>query len=224
MRIFKNVIIVMFLLFFITPGSFAAQLSQGTQYGMVKLGYFMPNGDDEGLGGYDNDFNFGAGYGRFFADNISVEIGLEYHSVEGKESYPTRLVYGGNDYNGFVDYDGTIALTIIPITAKYHFPVSNELTAFVGAGIGWYMISLDWDVTYRIPNVASEAQSSISDDGSSIGFHLVGGAEYAINSNISIGAELKWDKATNEVTPDSDLKIDKDLGGITFNVVGKILF
>lgn len=203
----KRAVILVFLSFcLLTPGLVSAADPAG--YAALKLGYFTPNNDDDGLDGFDSVGSFGLAFGAKFSPNFAIEVGSEYYSTD-------------DNWNGYIDGDyviakGTVTTWSLPITCKLIAPVSNELEVFLGLGIGLY--TSEFEIEASGPYAYAEGSDTASD----IGYHAVVGADYKINPNISLGMELKWFEADLDF---NDLFYDEiNVGGTTFNVVAKYLF
>jgi opacity protein-like surface antigen len=204
----KRLQVISILVFFCicAPGLVSAANPAG--YAALKLGYFTPNNDSDGLDGFDSVGTFGLAFGAKFTPNIAIEVGTEYYSTDDTESGYIDDVY--------VVADGTVTTWSIPITCKLIAPVSNELEAFLGLGVGLY--SSKFEIEYRSEDVIVE----LSDTASDFGFHAEVGADYKINPNLSLGMELKWFKA--ELDFDDLFDEEMNVGGTSFNVVAKHMF
>lgn len=210
----------------------AGELSaaESSNYGALKLGYFMPNNDSDGLEDFDNRGCIGLAFGHKFSKQFAVEIGYEYYSTEGDfyESLTLEDADTGDLVHGILSEEDKITVWTVPVTAKILFPVSNELTGFLGAGIGFYNVKGESDVTWSASGYYPVNVGSMSDTGNCYGFHLVAGADLAISSNAALGLELKWSKAEQELEGEIDgeeIELDDiNVGGTTINFVGKVFF
>jgi len=199
-------------------------------YWSLKLGCFLPNEDRDGLKDYDTTASFALTFGHELTRELAIEVGGEYYSTELKTSEP----YYGNDFydsdtgdpiNGItVSYDNDVTVLAIPITAKFQFPLSNELTGFFGAGIGFYNATFESDETFRASGYAPFAGDSFSDTGSCVGYHLVAGVDLAVSYNMAVGMEVKWSSAEMDFEEDGYEAVDMNIGGTTINLAGKVYF
>lgn len=204
----KNLLVItVFLSFcFLVPGLVSAADPAG--YAALKLGYFSPNNDDDGLDGFDGDISFGFALGAKINTNFAVEIGSEFSSTDRS---------GSGFINGnYVVADETVTTWSIPITCKLIAPLSNELEAFLGIGIGFY--TSEYEIDASGPYAFAEGSDTESD----IGYHAEIGADYRVSPNVALGMELKWYEADLDFGgPRYD---EINVGGTTFNIVVKYLF
>jgi opacity protein-like surface antigen len=121
-------------------------------------------------------------------------------------------------------------------TGRYHIPITNIITAHIGAGIGLYLNDVDAKLALATSN-ESETIDTLSASGSCFGFHAAAGADYQLNPNFSIGAEVKWSMANQSfkiaewsVTNQGRLEKEEageeevNAGGINFSVIGTYMF
>lgn len=171
-------------------------------YGTLKLGLFMPNSDFhgdswggntygynfDGMSGFDNVPLYGVSFGMLMNPNVALEIGWE--------TYETELDI---DFHNLDTSNYKIKTWSVPITAKLLMPVSNQITAFFGAGLGYYDAEVDATETLNNPatNPYGIALGTSSDTQASDGFglHAVAGADFKVDANLSFGLELKWSNA-----------------------------
>lgn len=211
----KWCVVLMLSLCFLVPGlAKAADNSiNPAGYAALKLGYFIPNGDDDGLNDFDNVFTIGGAGGAKLFPWFAVEGGLDYYSTKGNDS----TTYAGVSY----DVDAKVKTWSIPLTAKFILPFSKVVEPFAGIGVGWYSSSIDMDGTVSGYGLSRQAWSE-SDSDSGFGYHFVAGADFIINPHFALGAELKWCKAELDFEDISDDEIN--VGGTTLNFVAKYLF
>jgi len=199
-------------------------------YWSLKLGCFLPNEDRDGLKDYDTTAGIGVTFGHEFTREVAIEFGGEYYSTELKTSEP---YYGddvfdsdtGDPISGLtVTRDNDVTVWAIPITAKFQFPLSNELTGFFGAGIGFYNARFEADETFRAPGYAPFYGGSFSDTGSCVGYHVVAGVDLAVSRNMAVGMEVKWSAAEMDFEEDGYEAVDMNVGGTTVNLAAKVYF
>lgn len=215
--------IILFLIILLIPGMLSAADSKN--YGVVNPGYFLPNGDQEGLEDFDGALSFGAAYGRFLTDKIAIEIGLDYYSVKGEIDGSLDLPGYSSYYDSILQFEADAEITVwaVPVTGKYHFFLADKIKGYIGGGIGFYMVDFEEDYSWRIPGIVT-VKKSISDSGNCIGFHLVTGADYTIRPDLLVGAAVKWHRANQEVNRFNDDQMDFNIGGLTIAATGKLIF
>jgi opacity protein-like surface antigen len=199
-------------------------------YWSLKLGCFLPNEDRDGLKDYDTSAGIGVMFGHEFTREVAFEVGAEYYSTELKSSEP---YYGDDFYDAdtgdpisdiTVSYDHDVSVLAVPITVKFQFPLSNELTGFFGAGIGFYNATFDADETYWSPGYAPFSGGSISDSGNCVGYHVVAGMDLAVSYNMAVGMEVKWSSAEMDFEEGGYGTVDMNVGGTTVNLAAKLYF
>lgn len=207
----KKAHVIFILLSFCILVTGTASAANPAGYAALKLGYFMPNDEDDGLDGFDSVVSFGFAIGAKFTPNIAAEVGWDYYSTDD--------TVNGYLNDNYVTGDLTVTTWSIPVTCKLIAPVSNELEAFLGLGVGLYTSELEIEAS------GEHALVDVSDTVSGLGFHAMVGADYKISPNIVLGMELKWSKAELDFDLPYYLEDDEiNVGGTTFNVVAKYLF
>jgi len=199
-------------------------------YWSFKLGCFLPNEDRDGLKDYNTAAGFTLALGHEFTRELAIEIGGEYYATELKDSRP---YYGDDFYDADtgdpisgvrVSYDNDVTVWVIPVTARFQFPLSNELIGFFGAGIGFYNARFESNETFRAPGYVPFAGDSFSDTGSCVGYHVVAGVDLAVSRNMAVGMEVKWSSAEMNFEDQGYQTLDMNIGGTTVNLAGKIYF
>ena len=143
--------------------------SSGTGIGMEvdgSLGFGTgPGNFDPGLG-----LNFGAGYTIPGLDNLQARVDISYFDF----SYSVL----GND----------LSFTRIPITfsARYYFPITNELKAFAQGGLEVSVDKIDTAFYYPTFLGFIPVKQSVSE--TNVGGSIGGGIEYFIIPQASIFA------------------------------------
>jgi len=140
-----------------------------------KVGYFMPS-DEDVKDIWGSDFTFGLDYLWAFPP-YGIGIGAEYFSKEEKET-----AFG---VTAKADW------SVIPLTATflYFFPGREGFSPYIGAGIGYYLAKVEYEVGWGgIPIFG------VSEEESGVGFHVQGGITLGKN----LFAEAKYSTADVE--------------------------
>jgi opacity protein-like surface antigen len=210
-------------LLFLAPGLAFAADDDPAGYLGLKLGYFIPNGDNEGLNGFNKVFAIGVAGGVKMAPWIAIELGGDYYKTKGND---TKSLLGFS-YSA----DAKVTTWSIPLTLKLILPVSKIVQPFVGGGAGWYFTKVEVDGTGSFLNVDYSPDAwSYSKSANNIGYHAVAGLDINITPNFALGAEVKWCVAKLEFKDLSTLEFknitnDKiNIGGTTINFVVKGMF
>jgi outer membrane protein W len=211
----KRCVVFMLSLCFLLPGLAFAADDEGdpTGYLAVKLGYFIPNNDDDGLKDFDKVFAIGVAGGTKLVPWFAIELGGDYYKTKGNDT----TTYVGISYT----IDAKVKTWSVPLTAKFILPISQKVHPFVGVGGGWYWSSIDMDATGSIGGLSADLGSK-SQSANGFGYHGVVGVDFNINRNFALGAEIKWAKAELDFDRISDDKIN--VGGTTLNFVVKGMF
>lgn len=198
-----------------------AQSADLSNYGTLKLGYFIPNNDGDGLKDYENSGSFGLALGHVFTTSIAGEIGWEYYTT--KEDYSETgnvSVNGASPIFGAWSSENRIMVWSLPITAKYLIKAPKDVILYVGAGVGLYFTRLEIENRTLTSGDTRYLYDDLSDSGRCWGYHFVAGADVYINPAITLGGELKWNKAQQGIEDSDRINI----GGSTFNLVAKHYF
>jgi opacity protein-like surface antigen len=140
-----------------------------------KVGYFMP-GDEDVEDIWGSDFSFGVDYLWAFPP-YGIGIGAEYFSKEEKET-----AFG---------VTAKAEWSVIPLTATflYFFPGREGFSPYIGAGIGYYLAKVEYEVGW-----AGIPIFGVSEEESDVGFHVQGGITLGKN----LFAEAKYSTADVE--------------------------
>lgn len=195
-----------------------AQAADLSNYGALKLGYFMPNNDGDGLKEYDNSGSFGLALGHAFTPSIAGEVGWEYYATKEDYSETGSFRMNGSDpISGTWSSENRITVWSLPITVKYLIPAPRDVLLYVGAGVGLYFTRLEIENRTLISGDTRYLYGDISDSGRCWGYHFVASADVPVTPAITLGGELKWHKAQQGVEDSDRINI----GGTTFNLVAK---
>ena len=216
-----------------SAGAQVVQVSRGDARNAVgfTIGGFFPTG----LDGRDDDDTILADLGELafdFDDFKNVTFGGEYlfglgDFLEGGVgvSYYQNTVH--SVYAALVNTNGAeiaqdLKFKIVPITATIRFlPLGRgaAVEPYVGAGIGIF----NWRYS-EIGDFVDPVDSSVFSnryvaDGTSVGPVILGGLRFPIGDALTIGGEVRWQKATGDTGGlDEGFLGDKiDLGGTTAN-------
>ncbi len=162
----KKLLLIMLVL--ATPFMAMAQLDLGL-YGVGgQLGYAMPES------GFENALSFGANADiGSFNENIKLFAYVNYFSKSyGKETWA----------------DFTFSTLSIAVIGKYPFEMQGSLKPYAGGGLGFEIFKTEWDVdnSYSYYWVDESASST------SLGIHLLGGAEMEINEKMTGFGEVRY--------------------------------
>jgi opacity protein-like surface antigen len=150
-----------------------AQVKQGSQEAGVNVGLAVPLSNTT-LGGSIPSTTLGA-VGPMFGFNYDY-MALSNVSVGGDFSYRS---FGGDSVGGGANLSGDD--WTLMVTGKYQFLPNNQLRPYglLGLGLGNEYAS----VSGRFGGSAS---------GTGFAYAIGGGVEYDLNSQWSVGAELRW--------------------------------
>lgn len=195
----KLIILAIILVSTIGSNAFAKEYVTG------KLGVYFP---DENA--FDDGFNVEAAYGRDFTDffpgatrqnswlnNVTLEAGIGYYEADFSETI------SGFGFVPDTKVKGDLSVVPLTLSGIYNHPLGGtDFNLYGGAGVGLYFSEVEVKT------------NGFSDDDSSVefGMRFVGGGEYLINPQFSLGAELRFDFVTD------------DVGGIFLNFGGKYRF
>lgn len=188
----------------------------------LSLGYFNPKYGEindalteinemiEETPGVESDLGFGGGLawtiGLDYDVNPNWVIKGEYlnFSPETSGSYS----YGGEEYGYKVEQSINIRtnLRALILSGIYRFSPGKTLCPYAGVGVGSFSTKVEikaegeysyYDYYYD-EWVTETLDESIPDEASSIGFQLLGGAEYKIGKQLSVVGELRYISAKAE--------------------------
>ncbi|HET7217264.1 MAG TPA: outer membrane beta-barrel protein [Vicinamibacterales bacterium] len=229
------------------PGAFVAAMAASASAQIVQvtrsdarhavgfnLGYFAVKGEDSrvdddvlvaNLSSSDpllfeiddfNGFTLGGEWLYGVSEYIETGVGIGYYQRTVTSIYADKVNANGSE----IVQD--LKLRIAPITATVRFlPIgrSGPVEPYIGGGIGFFL----WRYSETGEFVDSSDDTIFRDtykaDGAAVGPVILGGIRFPAGDAVTVGAELKWQKAegdTNSV--ESRLLGNKiDLGGTSFN-------
>ena len=151
---------------------------------------------------------FGGGGQITFPNGAFAQVSVDRFSKTG-----TRVLVSGTQLFT-LDLPEKVTVTPITITAGYRGTRMRPLTPYAGVGVGWHRLE---EESPAVPNAAP-----ISDG--HIGYHLLGGAEYALLPWVCVAGEVQWATVPDALGESgvSSVFEEDDLGGTTFRV--KLIF
>lgn len=202
----------------------SAQFRTWDQELRIRGGLFTPDGGSDYWDGREVDFSGDAG------DLEDAFFGVDYrHTLAGG---PTSLMFSVDSYEGedvasyldFVDQDGfpirhRVSLEVSSVTLAWTArlaPPRSPLVPYVGVGGGIYSWSLE-EVGDFIDFGAAEPEvfgGGFGDEGTTLGWYLVGGLDVTFGSGLSFFAEGRWSDASDELGGDFDGFGDLELSGL----------
>jgi outer membrane protein W len=180
-------------------------------YLSLKGGVFLPNGKSgNGLNSFDAGYSVDFSLGYRLEQYVAVELGTGVYTAKGSTATATT--------------SDSMELFAVPVTVTVKGLLSLERTElYAGAGGGYYFGAMDRKQT------RGAASADETSHGGALGYHVVAGADYRLNKNVSLGAEFKW-FATKPELEFTDLenggktKNKWELGGSTFGLAAKYWF
>jgi len=133
----KKSIIILFVSAFLFIFSQAVFAQEAGKLGVgARVSYMDIDGDT--VKGNDFDFDKAAFYGidltYFFCNYFSLEASLNYD----KTDMDIREPAGVPEYNF-----GELKQVSVLLTGRFHFPVNDKITPYIGAGVGYYFNDFD---------------------------------------------------------------------------------
>ncbi len=163
------------------------------------------------------DIGFFVNYG--LTENILIKAGVSYlpplkssgHGVDFVELYDEMGVPVG-----LARWEANVKreISVIPVTVETFYllkSLSNKkVNTLIGGGLGYYFGKsvYSYSDTLFAPEIISFSRK-IRYKGESLGFHLAGNVEYAINSHWALGFETIYRFVKIKEMKDSEGKVDK---------------
>lgn len=148
-----------------------------------QLSYVMLQDNGYKVGPYPIDFSYDASLGGsinftyFILSNFSLETSIGYAESDVKVDW---VNLPGIEY-------GTLTQMPLLVTARYHIPVNEKVSPYIGGGIGYYFNDIDEGAWFKMIPPAFEVE-----DDDSYGYHLNAGVEVALTSHLSMNLDLKY--------------------------------
>ncbi len=167
----------------------------GQPYVFGHLGIFEPNGDLDGLSGYDSGMNFEIGVGSRVSPILAIDGTFGGYSAE----------YGPNE------------AAVVPMTIGGRLIIPHPfIEPYVGAGLGIYFSSL------KEPPVG--AFSGIDDTSADFGGYLSAGLDMWLNPRTALNFEGKYHWVTPTFQSNAGSNFDVNMGGWTVNLGVRVAF
>jgi opacity protein-like surface antigen len=162
----------------VTPRTEAPEVIEETgfrdyppNYAALKLGGFFPLSHE--TENFDDAFYGEVGFGHYFNNNFSVELGVGYTKPEASVSVPGS--------------SASFDLTIIPVTLGVRGSIpAGAFEPFATAGLGAYFA--EWETSVSGPGFSRSA----SEDDINFGFYLGLGANFNVSPNVYLGVEGRY--------------------------------
>lgn len=150
---------------------------------------------------------FGGGGQVVFPNGAFAQVAVDRFDETG-----TRALVSGTQIFT-LDLPEKITVTPITISAGYRGARTVGLTPYVGAGVGWHRLEEE-SLTLSTERISS----------GHIGYHVLGGAEYALLPWVWVAGEVQWSIVPNALGESgvSSVFEEDDLGGTTFRF--KLIF
>jgi hypothetical protein len=153
---------------------------------------------------------FGGGGQVIFPNGVFAQVGIERFRETG-----TRALVSGTQVFT-VDFPEQITVTPLTFTAGYRALSPGPLTGYLGVGFG----------LHRLEEESTALASAERISTNHAGFHVLGGAEYAILPWVWLAGEVQWATVPKSIgeTGVSAFYEEDDLGGTTFRfklIVGR---
>lgn len=213
----KKSIIVLFVSAFLFIFSQAAFAQEAGKLGVgLRASYMNISGDEDK--NVDFDFDGSALYGidltYFFCNYFSLEASLNYAKTD-MDAQP----------KGEAKFDfGEIKQVPVLLTGRFHFPVNDKITPYIGAGVGYNFN--DFDLSSTAPSLLGAGTTTDIDN--SFGYHVNGGIEWFLNQNVALNCDLKyiWSSTDLELKVPGEAveKFDVDLNAFVAGIGIKYYF
>ena len=167
----------------------------GQPYFFGHLGIFDPNGDSDGLNGYDSGGSFDFGFGSRVAPMLAID----------------------GTIGGYSSKHGSDEARVVPMTIGGRLILPHPfIEPYVGAGLGLYFSRLQED-----PRTGF---SGIDDNSTDFGGYLSAGLDMWLNNRIALNFEGKYHWVTPTFQTSAGNNIDVNMGGWTVNLGVRVGF
>ena len=218
----KRIVLLIGLSLFLASSGFA-QGNQGSCFSLgPQLGYI-----DMAEEGWDSAVVLGVA-GAMHSPERNFALWVELVSVEWElgdySETSDGVLFEGKAKGG-------TRITPLTLTARYFLPPVNEpLRFYLGGGIGYYFNSSDAKATFTGAGRSGDYSEDIDN---TVGFHVVGGLEWAFADNFlfDLGLKYAWAKADGEVAMSGPIfrndiaeSVEYDLNAFTVELGARYLF
>jgi len=159
---------------------------------------------------------FGAEYLFGLGDFLEGGVGASYYQKNVPTVYQDLVNTNGSEI------EQNLKLRIVPVTATIRFlPLGRggAVEPYVGAGVGVFSWRYSETGDFVDPSDNSVFSNRYRASGTEVGPVLLGGVRIPVGDAVSIGGELRWQKAKGDTggLPEGFLGVKIDLGGTTEN-------
>jgi opacity protein-like surface antigen len=175
-------------------------------YGTVSIDWFQASDSFKAILDQSQGVFYGGG-GQAIFRHFYVDVSFEHFEKTGERA----VVVDGNVFRlGIPD---TITMDPLRVLGGYRFPMQNNLTPYVGGGIG----------SLRFQETSDFADADDTTDERFTSYHVVAGAEYAVKKWLWVAGEVRYSSVPDAIgAPGIASEFDEtNLGG--FGVAVKVL-
>lgn len=173
----------------------------GQPYFFGHLGIFDPNGDVDGLSGYDSGGNFDFGVGSRVSPMFAID----------------------GTIGGYGAKRGSNEATVVPMTIGARLILPHPfIEPYVGGGLGLYFSKLDEDSASSRRGFSP--YSGIDDTSSDFGGYLSAGLDMWLNSRVALNFEGKYNWVNPTFQTNAGNDVDVNMSGWTVNLGVRVGF
>ncbi len=135
---------------------------------------------------YLNNYCIKGELGFQFSERVGIlaEVGYGYMTSD----YESRSQYDSTSFSA--KSKSTYTVSPISLSLLYTAPLGKDLSAYLGAGVGYYKIKIKSDSTYTSTWYGTETDTE-EDEGDGIIPHITIGLNFSVADHISLFGELK---------------------------------
>ena len=147
---------------------------------------------------------FGGGGQLVFPNGVFAQVGLDRFNKTGTRA----LVSGSQVFT--LEIPNRLTITSVLVSAGFRAESSHRIATYFGGGAGWHTLD---ESSPTVPGAEPLNKRSV-------GYHVLGGAEFPILGWAWIGGEIQWATVPDALgtTGVSAVYGEKDLGGTTFRL------
>ncbi|HXW04503.1 MAG TPA: hypothetical protein VD833_04665 [Vicinamibacterales bacterium] len=173
-------------------------------FGHAGGSIFAAQDSFDAIAGSPFGFLLGGGAQVVFPNGAFGQVSVD----RTRETGSRTLVSGTQVFRLPVD----TTITVLPVlaTVGYRAAATGSVSGYAGAGAGWYKLT---EESIALPDGGRSSDTFA-------GYHVLGGAEFAISKWIAVAGEAQWATVPDALgeTGISAVFDEDDLGGITFRV------